>query len=88
MANTEENNQNDSPKLKCNICYQDYASISSLRAHMDNLHQNHRHKCDKCEKSFGRPTRLTEHIKLVHDKVKHVKPFECELCGESFRKST
>ena len=86
MADIQGAIQSGSSKVKCNVCFQYYASIGSLRVHMDNVHQNHKHKCDICEKSFGRPWKLADHIKSTHDKIKPIKINECELCGKCFEK--
>ena len=66
--------------FKCTCCNFAYSSLTKLKLHFKNVHENKKQICDYCEKSF---IDLQAHIDRVH---KGIKNHECKECGKAFFK--
>lgn len=69
----------DNPRpYKCDQCIKEYTLLRHLTRHK-RMHA--RTFCEFCKKSF---TSFEEHMRKEHN-VELPRPFECEICGRSFR---
>ena len=68
-------------KLTCDVCGRQCSSRPAMRRHVDSHVLKPRISCDECDKSFTRATSLYHHRRAMHSAVK---PYKCELCGETF----
>ena len=78
VIKTDQKYQN----VQCNLCGK-VMTNSSLKRHIEVVHEHVRHQCDRCEKSFQKKFLLDNHIKSFHEGIN---PFKCEECGKSFSK--
>ena len=69
----------------CEICVKEFSSKKTLEEHEKAYHNEHTFisKCDFCSKIYKGPKSkyiLENHIKSIHEKVRH----KCKDCGKSF----
>ncbi|KAM6968145.1 zinc finger protein 574 [Aplochiton taeniatus] len=66
--------------LRCQVCYKDFAYVSTFNVHM-RTHTNERpFGCSTCGKRFRQLPHLQDHER-IHSGLK---PFSCWVCGKSF----
>ena len=64
--------KNDSKKpfnFRCDICYVNFATISSLIYHTDNIHKVKKFQCSICKKNQSND-QFEKHISCAHDHKK------------------
>uniref|UniRef100_A0ABD2XJN3 C2H2-type domain-containing protein n=1 Tax=Trichogramma kaykai TaxID=54128 RepID=A0ABD2XJN3_9HYME len=65
----------------CDTCGKTFKHESSLKYHIDFVHQNIKHhKCDRCPKEFSSKGGLNFHMSMVHDGI----TYTCDLCKRIF----
>ena len=70
----------------CDICHGSYKSARLLQTHVSRIHNRRIHntieenKCELCKKSFSRPSRLKNHVFVVHMGNLH----KCDICHQEF----
>lgn len=67
-------------KFECLICYKMYSSDTSLRTHVETIHDPSARKfpCKLCDQAFFRECALQAHHEQVHLNLKN---FVCSFCG-------
>lgn len=67
-------------KFECLICYKMYSSDTSLRTHVETIHDPSARKfpCTLCDQAFFRECALQAHHEQVHLNIKN---FVCSFCG-------
>ena len=76
-------------KYKCNTCGIVLCTNSALQKHVERVHLGVKaYQCKTCDKKFKTGSILKRHIQVIHEGVKkltkHVKDFNCELCGKLY----
>lgn len=70
-------------QFKCTAasCSAAFKQKRNLATHVATKHLLIVFKCDQCDKKYTRNSRLTSHIKKIHDGIK---PFSCGTCKKRF----
>ena len=68
----------------CEICGKDFAFKQKLKLHMQHHINLREFKCDSCDKGFNSKSELAKHVKRVHMSDR---PWECQLCGNTFKEA-
>ena len=69
---------NDSMYYFCDQCNQKFAYMSSLKLHIQDVHENLKFSCSLCSMTFNKALKLKEHNQEVHSTDKK---FQCGVCG-------
>lgn len=69
---------------ECKVCGNPFATNSSLKGHMQNVHGSNRYICQFCGKIYSRKIGLTQHLHTHSDQKKYA----CELCPYRAHKGT
>ena len=56
-------------------------SKQRLKFHINGVHEGVKYDCATCKSSFTHKSKMKQHIKTVHEKIK---PFACDICDKSF----
>ncbi|XP_033231839.1 zinc finger protein 761-like [Belonocnema kinseyi] len=77
---------NVEPQFSCEFCGRRFKQKTSLKVHLDRLHQIKvpqksviKYQCDQCPRSYSWPKSLNQHKRLEHALVKP--QFICDYCG-------
>ncbi|XP_033208696.1 zinc finger protein 761-like [Belonocnema kinseyi] len=77
---------NVEPQFSCEFCGRRFTQKTSLKVHLDRLHQIKmtetsviKYQCDQCSRSYSWPSALNQHKRLEHAPVKP--QFICDYCG-------
>ncbi len=73
-------------KYICDICNKIYSSDSSLKRHIDSVHNNIKYSCTQCDKVYCRKSSLTLHINIKHDK--QFKRYRCKSCEKIYTRKS
>ena len=65
----------------CNKCEKIFKAKSSLKSHMESIHDKILHNCDQCEFKATRKENVTRHIRFVHE---HSIRFNCDHCDKYY----
>lgn len=79
-VNEEHKTNNINESLKCSQCDKVYTKVAELNRHFNSAHLGIKAKCPICQKELL-PTKITSHIRMVHEKVKN---HWCKECGKGF----
>ena len=72
----------EAKNLKCGVCPFETLHRSSLRGHIDMVHEKIKNNiCGECGSSFYSPRDLAKHEKSIHLKIKDL---ICSICSEGF----
>ena len=71
----------DKKKHICDFCGKSSISKSLLKFHVLSVHQGQEFPCDQCNAILSTNKTLSNHKKIVHEKIKD---FKCDLCDVSF----
>ena len=80
-------------KVSCPLCDAVLGNKTSLKAHIESIHEGKKHVCDICGHSAAYSQSLREHIKIAHEGKKIVKkkyycpPKICSVCQKTVRDS-
>lgn len=71
----------------CSFCGKNFSQKGHLNEHTRGQHSNNTVKCDRegCMSQFGSQSKLTRHIRAVHD---NVRLHDCEFCGKAFKEKS
>ena len=73
-------------KSSCDKCGKSFANKSTLKAHVDVVHEGKRsQKCEECNKIFTQKSDLKKHIKHVH---RDIRDHKCDECNKAFHKKS
>ena len=75
-----QNHDINDKKFECGFCMKIFAENSTLKRHVQSVHEKTKFKCDKCEKQFSCHDHVQRHKKSAHDNQK----FKCENCKKEF----
>ena len=70
----------DKVKYPCDKCGKQFSQKSSLKRHIQSLHERVKYSCDNCNKEFTLKDALKKHIQSIHERIKH----SCLECGKEF----
>ena len=73
-------NHEKTKTYKCEMCDKSFFNNVCLYAHRI-THNESTHKCDTCQKTFKCKKWLTDHIRMVHEKIRK---YVCEFCKHAF----
>jgi len=71
------------PLEKCDKCDKQFYSKGSLKAHINNAHNNIKFTCDLCHVSFAFATGLQRHKKKLHEGIRY--HFQCSKCEKGYQ---
>ncbi|CAH8827920.1 unnamed protein product [Trichobilharzia szidati] len=81
-SHSEEFTSQSDSAIPCPNCRKSFSDVTSLRAHIDAVHQDNRTgRCDICGKTFTTLSYLRMHITTVHEGVR---AYTCDLCQKSY----
>jgi hypothetical protein len=70
----EEEKEKEQKKFECPECYKNFNHSSSLRMHINTIHNdNRRFTCSECGKKLKQLSHLREHLRKVHKKDNRVR---------------
>ncbi|XP_046408395.1 zinc finger protein 2 homolog isoform X2 [Ischnura elegans] len=68
--------------LFCKVCVMPFQNRTSLRAHMEQMHNKLTHNCHRCSKTFVKYQQYRKHSEM-HQKREEM-PYVCPRCGADF----
>lgn len=70
-------------KVECDVCQKKFSYKISLNQHKKYFHSEKKFKCEyfKCDKMFIQLSRMRQHFRKDHLKIKPENKFECDICG-------
>ena len=78
---THKAHKEEQPSYVCGTCSKRYKSYSSLKIHVQKVHEGKKDQCKVCGISYSDKSRLTRHVQRVHEKL-NMKTHICETCGK------
>ena len=66
---------------ECELCNFKGSNNTTLKIHMESIHQGVKYCCSKCDKQFTQKTHLRTHFKSAHLQLKR----DCPFCGKQFQ---
>ena len=77
----ENKSFSDNKMNKCSICDSTFSQKSTLKRHMESVHENKKpYKCLICDYSCSQKRYLKTHMEAVHE---NMKPHKCLICDYS-----
>ena len=78
--NEDHNTNISNQSIQCSQCDKVYTKNAEYQRHFNSAHLGIKAKCPICHKELL-PTKITSHIRMVHEKVKN---HWCKECGKGF----
>ena len=77
----QHHNSGLQPVHKCSFCGANYNYRCQLLHHIQAMHAGSRFVCPQCQCTLSTRGGLTEHVKIVHQKLAI---YQCEHCGKGY----
>ncbi|XP_046408396.1 zinc finger Y-chromosomal protein-like isoform X3 [Ischnura elegans] len=81
-AMEQEDKTPEKKTLFCKVCVMPFQNRTSLRAHMEQMHNKLTHNCHRCSKTFVKYQQYRKHSEM-HQKREEM-PYVCPRCGADF----
>ena len=69
-----------SKKIICPHCGQKFKKMSSLKTHIQSIHEGKTYQCQYCEQKYTLKSTLNKHIKSIHEG----KTYQCQHCEQKY----